>query len=99
MTRPTHATIATFHRDLSREAEQQAGLEQVIVPGIRSAPGVLSGHWTLDRSTSESVVMITYESLAAAEAMAANVRANAENQRAVGLELISLRIVEVVATT
>ena len=43
--------------------------------------------------------MITYESLAAAEAMAANVRANAENQRAVGLELISLRIVEVVATT
>lgn len=99
MPTPTHATVATFAMDLSLESEQRAGLDQMIVPGVRSAPGVISGHWTVDREAGESVVLITYESLEAAEAMAANVKANAENQARVGLELLSIRIVEVIATT
>jgi hypothetical protein len=98
VTKPTHATIATFHMDLDREAEQRAGLEQMIVPGVRNAPGVITGHWTLDRSTAESIVLITYDSSTAAEDMAANIRANADNQRTVGIDLVSVRIVEVVAT-
>lgn len=85
--------------DPDREAEQRAGLEQMIVPGVRNAPGVISGHWTLDRSKAESVVLITYDSSTAAENMAANIRANADNQKAVGIDLVSVRIVEVVATT
>ncbi|MEY2422179.1 MAG: hypothetical protein QOI95_2246 [Acidimicrobiaceae bacterium] len=84
--------------DLDREAEQRAGLEQMIVPGVRNAPGVITGHWTLDRSTAESIVLITYDSSTAAEDMAANIRANADNQRTVGIDLVSVRIVEVVAT-
>jgi hypothetical protein len=85
--------------DLDREAEQRAGLEQMIVPGVRNAPGVIAGYWTLDRSTAESIVLITYDSSTAAENMAANIRANADNQKAVGIELVSVRTVDVIATT
>ena len=65
---PTHAMLATFHMDLSREAEQQEGLNRMIVPSVRSSPGFVSGCWTLDRATSESVAMITFDSIEAAQA-------------------------------
>ena len=47
---PTHAMLATFHMGLSREAEQQEGLNRMIVPSVRSARGFVSGCWTLDRA-------------------------------------------------
>ena len=96
---PTHATAATFRLDLANEVAQRDALEQMIVPGVRNAPGVVSGTWTLDRDRSETLVVITYESREAADAMASNIRGNAENQRASGLELIEVRVLEVVATT
>ena len=98
MSSPTHATLATFRMDLSREAEQREGLTRLIVPGVRSSPGFVTGCWTLDRATSESVVMITFDSIEAAEALANNVRANAPHQTAAGIELMSIRIVEVSAS-
>jgi hypothetical protein len=94
----THATLATFLMDLSRETEQRAALNQFIVPGVRQFPGFVSGHWTVDRATSESVVLITYESLDAAEAMAENIRGNAANQADAGLELVGVRILEISAS-
>ena len=92
---PTHAMLATFRLDLSREAEQQEGLNRTIVPSVRSSPGFVSGCWTWDRATSESVAMITFESMEEAKALGADVRANAPQQLAVGIELTSIRIVEV----
>ena len=59
---PSHATAATFRIDLANEAAQREALETMIVPGVRSAPGVVSGTWTLDRDRAESLVVITYES-------------------------------------
>lgn len=97
-TTPTHATLATFCIDLSREAEQREGLERMIVPGVRQFPGFLSGHWTIDRHASESLVFLTYESLAAAEAMCCNIKGNADSQRRVGLDLVDVRIVEIAAS-
>jgi hypothetical protein len=84
--------------DLSREAEQREGLERMIVPGVREAPGFVAGCWTLDRVTSESVVLITFDSDEHAEALASNVRANAPHQAAVGIELVSISVVEVSAS-
>jgi hypothetical protein len=95
----THATLATFLIDLSRETEQREALERFVVPGVRQFPGVVSGHWTLDRTTSETLVLLTYESRDAAEAMAENIRGNAANQAGAGLELVGLRILEIAATT
>ena len=62
MAMPTHATLATFRMDLTRESEQRVGLEQMIVPGVQGHPGFVAGTWTLDRDTAESVVMLTFES-------------------------------------
>jgi hypothetical protein len=84
--------------DLSREQEQREGLQGMIVPGVRNAPGFVNGCWTLDRPESESVVLVTFETLATAEAFARSVRENAEQQRAVGIELVAVRVVEVSAS-
>lgn len=98
MSTPTHATLATFRMDLAREAEQRAGLEQMIVPGVREHPGFIAGTWTLDRETSESFVLLTYTSQESAEAMRQNIVGNAENQRFVGIELVGVRVLEVSAS-
>ena len=98
MPTPTHATIARFKVDLSREADQRDGLERIIVPGVREFAGVVEGTWTLDREAAESIVLITYESRAAAEQMRANIMGNADNQRFVGLDLVGVRIVEIMAS-
>ena len=94
---PSHATLATFRIDLSREAEQQQILDDVIVPGVMKAPGFVNGHWTGDREADEGTVLVTFESAVDAKSFAAGVEANAPNQAAAGLELVSIRIVEVVA--
>ncbi len=70
----------------------------MIVPGVRQFPGFVSGHWMVDREISESLVVLTYDSLAAAEAMSENIRGNAENQRRVGLDLAGVRILEIAAS-
>src|SRR4051794_23089074 len=98
MSTPTHATLATFRMDLDREAEQRAGLETMIVPGVRRHPGFVGGTWTLDRETSESFVMLTYASHESAQAMREDIVGNAENQRFVGIELIDVRVLEVSAS-
>ena len=98
MASPTHATLATFRIDLSREAEQREGLQRMIVPGVRQFPGFVGGNWTVDRQTSESIVLLTYDSLSAAESMAENIRGNSDNQRHVGLDLVGVRILEVAAS-
>lgn len=98
MASPTHATLATFRIDLSREAEQREGLQRMIVPGVRQFPGFVGGSWTIDRPASESIVFLTYDSLSAAESMAENIRGNADNQRHVGLDLVGVRILEVAAS-
>ena len=58
----------------------------------------MTGHWTLDRQTYESLVLLTYDSLVAAEAMSDTIRGNAANQRRVGLDLVDVRILEIAAS-
>jgi hypothetical protein len=97
MATATHATLATFRMDPSREAEQRVGLEQMIGPGVRRHPGFVSGTWTLDRETSTSSVMLTFDSREAAESMRGNVVENDAGQAAVGIELVDIRVLEVMA--
>ena len=98
MSTPTHATLAIFRMDLAQEAEQRAGLEKVIVPGVQQHPGFVSGTWTLDRESSKSFVMLTYENRESAEAMRKNIVGNADNQRFVGIDLVEVRVLEVSAS-
>jgi len=92
------ATLATFQLDLSREAEQKEGLARMIVPGVKASPGFVSGCWTLDRERSESVVLVTFDTIDHAELFADNVKANAQGQAAVGISLESIKVVEVSAS-
>jgi hypothetical protein len=84
--------------DLARESEQRDGLSRLIVPSVSASPGFVAGTWTLDRELGESVVMVTFDSAENATTFAANVRANASHQAAVGIDLLTIRIVEVSAT-
>ncbi len=98
MAAPTHATIATFRLDLSQESAQREGLSRMIVPSVTSAPGFVAGTWTLNREQSESVVMVTFDSADAAKAFVENVRANANHQAMVGIDLLEIQVVEVSAS-
>jgi hypothetical protein len=93
-----YATIATFGRDLTREAVSREGLHGFIVPGVRRHGGVVSGHWMMDREAQESVAVVTFTSRDAAEAFRRDVTNNAENQAAAGVELRQIRLVEVEAS-
>jgi hypothetical protein len=94
----TYATVAVFVMELSREADQRRGLDEVIVPGVRGTPGVVSGCWALDREASVSTVVITFDSEESARLFADNVRANAANQQTIGIKLRSISVAEVLAT-
>jgi hypothetical protein len=98
MPQPSSAVLATFRVDLSREDEQRKMIDEVILPSVRKAPGFVTGYWTLDRDAGEGVVLVTLESAVDAAGLADAIRANAPNQARVGVDLASIRIVEVVAS-
>lgn len=83
--------------DLSRETEQGHALHSFIVPGVKAFPGVLHGHWMLDRTRGEGHAVVTFGSREAAEEFRSNVEGNASNQAAVGIELIDIRVLEIQA--
>jgi hypothetical protein len=91
----THATVATFRMDMGFANVQRRGLHDHIVPGVRQHPGVISGTWMLDRAAATSLAVITFASREAAESFLGNVRDNAANQAAVGVELVDIRLLEV----
>ena len=98
MTEPTHATIATFRIDMSREDEQRRGLREFLVPRVSQHAGFLGGNWMLDRDAEESVVVVTFSSRETAEAFQRNVEGNAANQAAAAIELVRIRVLEVTAS-
>jgi hypothetical protein len=98
MSEPTHATIATFRMDMSREDEQRRGLREFLVPRVSQHAGFLSGNWMLDREAEESVVVVTFSSRHAAEAFQKNVESNVANQASAAIELVKIRVLEVTAS-
>ena len=68
MSEATHATMATFRMDMSREDEQRRGLREFLVPRVSQHTGFLGGHWILDREAQESVVVVIFSSRDPAEA-------------------------------
>ena len=97
MSEATHATMATFRMDMSRDDEQRRGLRD-FVPRVSQHTGFLGGHWMLDREAHESVVVIIFSSRDAAEAFQTNVEGNAANQAAAAIKLVKIRVLEVTAS-
>ncbi len=70
----------------------------MIVPGVQRHPGFVHGTWALDRESSTSFVMLTYDTRESAEAMRENIVGNADNQRFVGIDLVEVRVLEISAS-
>jgi hypothetical protein len=94
----THATVTTLRRDLSKADKQAESFRQMFERGFAEIPGFVAGLWTFDPEACEVVIIHTFDSLAAAEAFADMVRNRRERQAEHGLELVSVRVNEVMAT-
>lgn len=94
-TSPTHAVVSTFEVDPSKRDEQDFGLRNIIVPGVRQASGFVSGIWTRSEDGRKSTAVIAFSGEDDARSFQASVRANAENQAAVGLRLLDSSMAEV----
>jgi len=64
---------------------------------LERAPHALEGA-VHKSAASESVAILAFDSMETAQALAADVRAKTSHQSAVGIELISIRVVEVSAS-
>jgi hypothetical protein len=95
----THATVTTLRRDPAKEAEQIREMNRIIGErGFAEVPGFVSGLWTLDREKSEVVIIHSFDSLESAESFAAHNRNSAARQAEFGMELLSIRVNEILAT-
>jgi hypothetical protein len=96
MAEATHATVTTLRRVLSKLDEQNEAFRQMVERGFGDVPGFVAGLWTFDPAACELVVIHSFDSLATAEAFADMARNDAERQVPLGLELMSVRVNEVI---
>jgi hypothetical protein len=98
MTGATHATVMTLRRDLSKAEKQRQSFREMFERGFAEIPGFVSGLWTFDPEACEVVIVHTFDSLAAAEGFAEMARTTPQRQAERGLELLSVRVSEVLGT-
>ena len=79
-------------------AEQRESLEG-IVRGVAGLPKLVKGYWSSNEDGTRRHTFIVFEDRDAADAFAADVRGNTENQKRAGIELVSLATYEVTAQT
>ncbi|HUQ39695.1 MAG TPA: hypothetical protein VM030_06035 [Acidimicrobiales bacterium] len=69
----------------------------MILPGVRHAPGFVSGIWTRTSDGTGSTVVVAFTSGEAATDFLRSVNGNAEGQAAVGMTLDEATVVSVMA--
>jgi len=95
----SYVVVGVWEMSEGNAEERLAGLRNVIVPGVRQAPGLLKGYWTADVASSRSYTWIMFDDRNCAEAFASDVRANTAEQAKNGVTSISLAVTEVAAET
>jgi hypothetical protein len=96
--RPMYAVVGLWSTDPARAELQRRGLQE-IVAGVRQARGLISGRWAAAPGGSRSHTFVEFADQSDAERFAASVIGNARDQERVGVTLVSLDVVEVIATT
>ena len=91
--------IGVWELDPERRELQRQVLDG-IVAGVSHAPGIVKGYWA-DGTTDppRSHTFIVFADRSSAEACAADVRGNIENQARAGVVNVSLDLAEISATT
>jgi len=90
--------IGDWRMSPEQRDEQRAGLSR-IAHGVAGLPGLAKGYWTSSDDGTRSSTFIVFEDRTAAEAFAADVRGNIDNQRRAGVENLGLVVHEVAAET
>jgi hypothetical protein len=98
MAEATHATVTTLRRDMSMQAKQQQTFREMFERGFGDIPGFVAGIWMFDRGATETVIVHSFDSLAHAEEFADMTRNRADRQAAHGMELVSVRVADVLGT-
>ena len=98
MAEATHATVTTLRRDMSMQAKQEQSFREMFKRGFGDIPGFVAGIWMFDRGATETVIVHSFDSLEHAEEFADMVTNTADRQAAHGLELVSVRVTEVLGT-
>ncbi len=71
-----------------------------LVAGVSQAPGLVKGYWSAEAADpTRSHTFIVFDDRASAEAFAADVRANLQNQQRAGVRNLRLDLAEITATT
>jgi hypothetical protein len=90
--------IGDWRMSLEQAGEQRSGLGR-IASEVARLPGLAKGYWTRSDDGTRSSTFIVFDDRATAEAFAADVRGNFDNQQRVGVQNLSLVIHEVAAET
>jgi hypothetical protein len=98
MATATHATVTTLRRDVSMQAKQRQTFRAMLERGFADIPGFVAGIWMFDPGASETLIVHSFDSFEHAEAFADMTRNRADRQAAHGLELVSVRVTEVLGT-
>lgn len=94
-----HAIVGRWKMDRSRTAEQRDGLQRMVIPQVSQAPGFVRGAWTQDVSSDLNHSFVVFDTEETARAFVASVRAQADRQASVGIELVDMTVAEVIAET
>jgi hypothetical protein len=89
-----HAVIAMFEMPPEVAETTRAQLDD-IVTRIRAEPGFVAGYWT--HGGARPVNMLVFDTASAAEARAADIRGNVDQQRSYGIVPIDITVAEIVA--
>ncbi len=67
-----HAVVVTVSIEAGHEDEAAQRLQTDILPRVKEAPGIVSGHWLVP-SDGKGFSLVVFESEAAAQAMVASI--------------------------
>lgn len=96
----SYAMVAVWKMDPAKAEQQRAGLNERIIPLVRSQPGLVQGRWTLTGDGERSVVYLEFDTEANARRFADLVASpdQGEQRDAAGVSNESIDVLEVIGS-
>lgn len=99
MSTAMHAIVGIWSlAELQRE-DQERGLIDHVIPGVKHRPGFVSGFWMRDPETGKGHSTVVFDTEQAAREFKTAIDANRQAQARMGIVNDTLVLVEVTATT
>jgi hypothetical protein len=92
-----YAVVGVWNFDPARQNEQDQGLQELIIPSVRSHPGFVAGYWMQDPESGKGHTTIVLDNEMSARAFKEIVLSNTQSQAKAGITNASLAVVEMLA--